>query len=69
VGAAGYCGCGGEVFEGRYVVIGAVDEVIPVDRHFPDCPPEPQALLAGLIALMTRAAAESFCAAVALTGA
>ena len=54
VGAAGDCGCGCGVFEGSYGVIGAVDKLIPVDRHIPGGPSKPQALLAGLIALMTR---------------
>src|SRR5437588_12630238 len=55
--AVGDCGCGCGVFEGSYAVIGAVDEVIPVDLHIPGCPPTPTALLEGLIALMDKVSA------------
>ena len=55
--AVGDCGCGCGVFEGSYAVIGAVDEVIPVDLHIPGCPPTPTALLQGLIALMDEVSA------------
>jgi Ni,Fe-hydrogenase III small subunit len=53
--AVGDCGCGCGVFEGSYAVIGAVDEVIPVDLHIRGCPPRPIDLLRGLIALMDEA--------------
>jgi len=55
--AVGDCGCGCGVFEGTYAVIGAVDKVIPVDLHIRGCPPNPTALLEGLIALVDKAAA------------
>src|SRR5437763_4833533 len=55
--AVGDCGCGCGVFEGSYAVIGAVDNVIPVDLHIPGCPPRPIALLEGLIALIDKVAA------------
>jgi Ni,Fe-hydrogenase III small subunit len=57
--AVGDCGCGCGVFEGSYAVIGAVDNVIPVDLHIPGCPPRPIALLEGLIALMEKVRAVS----------
>jgi len=55
--AAGDCACGCGVFEGSYAVIGAVEEVIPVDLHISGCPPRPIDLLRGLIALIDRATA------------
>jgi len=53
--AIGGCARDGGVFAGSYAVVGGVNEVIPVDLHIPGCPPNPRALLAGLIALVERA--------------
>ena len=50
--AVGDCGCGCGVFEGSYAVIGAVEKVVPVDLHIRGCPPDPTALLKGLLALL-----------------
>lgn len=52
--AAGDCAGGCGVFAGSYAVCGsgAVAEVLPVDLVIPGCPPEPRALLAGLLALI-----------------
>jgi Ni,Fe-hydrogenase III small subunit len=50
--AVGDCGCDGGVFAGSYACVGAVSEAIPVDLHIRGCPPEPVALLKGLIALV-----------------
>jgi Ni,Fe-hydrogenase III small subunit len=55
--AVGDCGCGCGVFEGSYAVVGAVDQVIPVDLHIRGCPPRPIDLLRGLIALVDKATA------------
>ncbi|AEM47399.1 NADH ubiquinone oxidoreductase 20 kDa subunit [Acidithiobacillus ferrivorans SS3] len=47
--AIGDCaGCGG-VFQGSYAVMGGVAEVLPVDLQIPGCPPDPDALLRGLL--------------------
>jgi len=32
--------------------VGGVSQVVPVDLHIPGCPPSPETLLKGLIALM-----------------
>jgi Ni,Fe-hydrogenase III small subunit len=56
--AVGDCACGCGVFEGSYAVIGAVDEVVPVDLHLKGCPPRPIELLRGLVALVDKAAAK-----------
>ena len=50
--AVGDCAFNGGVFAGSYACVGAVSEVIPVDLHIRGCPPDPVALLKGLIALM-----------------
>jgi Ni,Fe-hydrogenase III small subunit len=52
--AVGDCGaCGGE-FGVSYASCGAVGNVIPVDLVIPGCPPTPNDLLAGLLALCGR---------------
>ena len=54
--AAGDCACTGGIFAGSYATVGAVENVIPVDLKLPGCPPTPDVLLAGLLALLERAA-------------
>jgi NADH-quinone oxidoreductase subunit B len=49
--AMGTCASGGGPFKEGYNVISGVDEFIPVDVYVAGCPPTPQALLNGLIAL------------------
>jgi Ni,Fe-hydrogenase III small subunit len=44
--------CG--AFAGAHAVVGAVDEVVPVDVHVPGCPPEPEAIVAALRGLTGR---------------
>ena len=51
--AVGDCGRDGGVFAGSYACVGGVAAVIPVDLHIPGCPPSPQQLLEGLLALLT----------------
>lgn len=50
--AVGDCALGGGCFAGSYAVAGGVEAVVPVDLHIPGCPPEPEALLKGLLALV-----------------
>ena len=50
--AVGDCGRDGGVFAGSYACVGGVAEVIPVDLHISGCPPNPQQLLEGLLALL-----------------
>jgi Ni,Fe-hydrogenase III small subunit len=50
--AVGDCAAGCGVFRKSYAVVGAVSDVAPVDLVIPGCPPEPMALLRGLIGLM-----------------
>ncbi|MCP5420664.1 MAG: NADH-quinone oxidoreductase subunit B family protein [Gammaproteobacteria bacterium] len=50
--AVGDCGRDGGVFCGSYACVGGVGEVIPVDLHIDGCPPTPEQLLEGLLALL-----------------
>lgn len=48
----GSCGLSGGVFEGSYNVMGGVDTVIPVNAYIPGCPPRPEAIIYGVVALL-----------------
>ena len=50
--AVGDCAADGGMFAGSYAVVGGVSQVVPVDLHIRGCPPDPVALLKGLLALM-----------------
>jgi Ni,Fe-hydrogenase III small subunit len=50
--AVGDCAVDGGVFAGSYACVGAVSKVLAVDLHIRGCPPDPAALLKGLIALV-----------------
>ena len=54
--AVGACGCSGGIFGVNYATRGAVDTVIPVDVCIPGCPPNPQALLHGILLAIDRKA-------------
>ncbi len=54
--AVGRCAADGGVFAASYAVAGGVKDVVPVDLTIPGCPPSPKALLAGLLALLQKAA-------------
>ncbi len=54
--AVGDCAVDGGIFAGSYACIGGVSAVIPVDLHIRGCPPNPTALLKGLIALVDKGA-------------
>lgn len=47
--AVGACGCSGGIFGDNYASLGGVDKVIPVDVYIPGCPPNPYALLHGIL--------------------
>ena len=50
--AVGDCAVNGGLFAGSYAVVGGVGDVIPVDLHIRGCPPSPEQLLKGLLALL-----------------
>ena len=52
--AVGACGCSGGIFGRNYATVGAIDAVLPVDLYIPGCPPNPIALLDGLLKLLGR---------------
>ena len=52
--AVGACGCSGGIFGVNYATRGAVDAVIPVDVYIPGCPPNPHALLQGILMAVGR---------------
>src|SRR5476651_770769 len=54
--AVGACAVDGGIFAGSYAVEGGVNDVVPVDLTIRGCPPNPKALLAGLLALLEKAA-------------
>ena len=47
--AIGDCACSGGVFRGSYAVMDGIAETLPVDLQIPGCPPDPDALLQGLL--------------------
>ncbi|HVJ42919.1 MAG TPA: NADH-quinone oxidoreductase subunit B family protein [Dongiaceae bacterium] len=53
--ALGDCALNGGMFAGGYACEGGVSTVIPVDLHIRGCPPSPQRILEGLLALLKAA--------------
>jgi Ni,Fe-hydrogenase III small subunit len=52
--AVGDCAFDGGLFKDGYAIEGGVGDCIPVDLHIRGCPPDPVALLRGLLALLER---------------
>jgi Ni,Fe-hydrogenase III small subunit/formate hydrogenlyase subunit 6/NADH:ubiquinone oxidoreductase subunit I len=52
--AAGACACSGGIFGQNYASLGGVDKVLPVDVYIPGCPPNPHALLHGILTAIGR---------------
>ena len=51
--AVGSCACSGEVFRGLYNCLDGIDSVIPVNAYIPGCPPRPEAIVDGVVKLLT----------------
>ncbi len=52
--AMGACASGGGPFKEGYNVVSGIDKYLPVDVYVPGCPPTPQSLLYGMIALQKK---------------
>jgi Ni,Fe-hydrogenase III small subunit len=52
--SVGACACSGGIFGQNYATVGGVDKVIPVDVYIPGCPPNPHALLHGILTAIGR---------------
>jgi NADH:ubiquinone oxidoreductase subunit B-like Fe-S oxidoreductase len=50
--ALGTCAADGGLFAASPAVVGGVSDVIPVDLHIRGCPPTPNDILKGLLALL-----------------
>ena len=51
--AVGSCALSGGVFRGCYNIMGGVDTTIPVDAYIPGCPPRPEAIINGVVKLLS----------------
>jgi len=51
--AIGSCALSGGVFQGCYNVMDGIDHVIPVDAFIPGCPPRPEAIIDGVVKLLS----------------
>jgi NADH-quinone oxidoreductase B subunit len=51
--AIGTCACSGGVFQGCYCVQGGIDQVIPVHAFIPGCPVRPEAIIDGVVKLLS----------------
>jgi NADH-quinone oxidoreductase B subunit len=51
--AVGTCACSGGAFKGCYNVLGGIDSKIPVAAYVPGCPARPEAIIDGVVKLLT----------------
>lgn len=51
--AIGSCALSGGAFRGCYNVLDGIDKVIPVDAYIPGCPPRPEAIIDGIVKLLS----------------
>jgi NADH-quinone oxidoreductase B subunit len=51
--AVGSCALSGGAFRGCYNVMDGIDQVIPVNAYIPGCPPRPEAIVDGVVKLLT----------------
>ena len=53
--AIGDCGCDGGIFGENYASRGRVANVLPVDVAVPGCPPQPEAIMQGILTAVSAA--------------
>lgn len=51
--AVGSCACSGGVFKGCYNVEGGIDAIIPVSAYIPGCAVRPEAIIDGVVKLLS----------------
>jgi NADH-quinone oxidoreductase B subunit len=51
--AVGTCACSGGVFQGCYNVEGGIDMAIPVNAYIPGCAARPEAIIDGVVKLLS----------------
>lgn len=51
--AVGTCACSGGVFDGCYAMLGGIDAAIPVSAYIPGCPASPEAIIDGVVKLLS----------------
>jgi NADH-quinone oxidoreductase B subunit len=52
--AVGACACSGGVFNGCYNMLdGGIDQIIPVSAYIPGCPASPEAIIDGVVKLLS----------------
>ncbi len=51
--AVGSCALSGGVFDGLYNVAGGIDQALPVAAYVPGCPPRPEAIIDGVVKLLS----------------
>jgi len=52
--AVGQCALSQHMFKHSYNVSEPLDKILPVDLYIPGCPPKPEAMIAGIVKLVTK---------------